>query len=310
MKALKVFMGLAMAAGCLHADINDDVFSSNDTSTFDQSPQERNSPGPYTLRASFDIVGKAKFTNRPFKGEKFRFSEYDIDANAVVYHNECRKEGIFLGAGYTRYDLDWNENPYFDENDYDMVSVSAGFYSHRLYNWDWKGSVKMNFNPDHLNFNDYVTWDLLLWGRYELASDWGFHAGFLVLTGMKIDRVYPIVGLDWTINEHWKVNAIFPLNFSVIYSLDCNWSFALASRFWDVRQRTGKTEPLSRAVWEYRNIGGELSANYKVGGWNFNAHVGYTSGGRLKISDRHLNHSHKLNFAGSPYVGAEVAYNF
>lgn len=310
MKVRTALLGLLAIAGCLSADLNDDVFSGDDASTFDLSPESIEANGPFFLRSGFDVTGKSKFTNSPYKGDKFKFAEFDIDGTYIFAYDECNKEGLTATVGYSRYHLDWNNNPYFDESDFNMISVGLGFFSHRLWNWDWKGSVKMNFDPDHLNFQNYVTWDLLLWGRYQIIDNWGFHAGVLALTGMKIDRIYPIIGLDWTINDRWKINAIFPVNFSVIYTLDCNWSFALASRLWDVRQRVGKSEPESRGLWEYRNVGIELAANYNVSGWNFNVHGGYTTGGRLKISDSHRHHSHRMNFNATPYVGGEVAVNF
>ena len=303
-------LAMLLAAGILHADINDDVFSGDSISLFDTNPDDKSEEdGPFFVRAGFDCVGKAKFSEK-FNGEKFRFSEYDIDGSMVIYYNECKREGFALTLGYSHYNLDWHHNPFFHEKNFNMISTGLGFFSHRLCSWDWKGLVKMNFDPCHLNFQQYVNWDFMVWGRYDLGYNFGFHTGFYALTGMKIDRVYPIIGLDWTINDEWKVNAIFPLNFSVIYTLDCNWSFTLASRIWDVRCRAGQDEPLRQALWEYRNVGVELGANFKHSGLNFNAHVGYSTGGRLKISDRHRDHSHRLNFNGAPYVGGEAAYNF
>lgn len=307
-----LLLGWIMTAGALYADINDDVWSGDDTSVFDTPPNDREDEvnGPFFVRAGFDLVGNAEFSKGAYKGEKFRFSEFDLDGSAVIYYNECKREGFAFTLGYSRYNLDWHQNPFFHEKNFNVISTGIGFFSHRLDRWDWKGLVKMNFDPCHLNFQDYVNWDLMVWGRYDLGCNWGFHTGFYALTGMKIDRVYPIIGFDWTINERWKLNAIFPMNFSVIYTYDCHWSFALASRIWDVRRRAGQDEPLPKALWEYRNVGVELAANYKMSGWNFNAHVGYATGGRLKISDRHRSHSHRLNFNAAPYVGGEVAYNF
>lgn len=295
----------------LSADFNDDVFSADDTSTFDLSPGGvENNQGPVTIRASFDYVGEANFTRHPMRHEKIQFSEYDLDGSLVFYYNPCRKEGVALQAGFTRYNVDWKQNPYFDENEYNMFSVGLGFFTARAWRWEWKGLAKVNFNTDHWDVQRYSTFDFLLWGRFELATDWGFHAGALALTGMKIDRVYPIFGLDYTLNPCWKFNAIFPLNFSVIYTPSDMWAFSLQSRFWDVRQRTGRHEPLCRAVWEYRNFGAELGATFKRGGFTANAHAGYTFGGTLKIYSHNTNNSKRFKFDGAPYVGGEVAYNF
>ena len=309
---MRRLLGMILITGVVLADINDDVFSGDDVSTFDLSPDESETEnGPFFVRSGFDVIGRAEFSNNaPTSNNKVTFSEYDVDGTSVIAYNECKKEGLALTLGYSLYHLGWDHNPYFSEKNFNVITVGVGFFSHRCSSWDWKGLVKMNFDPCHLNFQDYVNWDLMLWGRYEIGDKWGFHTGFYALTGMKIDRVYPIIGLDWTPNEHWKVNAIFPLNFSVIYTLDGNWSFALASRVWDVRRRVGEDEPLSKGLWEYRNVGIEFACDYKYCGWNVNAHAGYATGGHLKISDRHRSHSKRLNFNAAPYVGGEVAYNF
>lgn len=310
MKWKLAFLGLVAAANVLQADINDDTYSGSDASINDEQLSPGEDRGPFTIRTSFDCVGKAKINEREFRGDKFRFCEFDVDGTYVVYYDKCRKEGISLEAGYSYFNLDWHQNPYFSEDDFNMVSVGVNFFTQRAFKWDWRAAFKMNLNPSHMDLQKYVTWDMLVWGRYELATDWGFHAGVLALTGMKIDRVYPILGVDWRINDQWKVNAIFPMNFSVIYTVDCNWSVALASRFWDVRQRVGAGENLSRATWEYRNFGGELAVNYHNDGLNLNVHAGYTTGGRLNIADRHKHHTKRIKFDGAPYVGAEAGYNF
>lgn len=305
-----LLMGI-MSISVLQADINDDVFSGDDTSVFDNPPNiTTDEKGPFFVRAGFDIIGKSEFNKGAYKGEKFCFAEYDIDGSAVIHYNECKREGLAVTLGYSHYNLQWHNNPFFHTKNFNVISTGIGFFSHRLERWDWKGLVKMNFDPCHLNFQNYVNWDLMVWGRYDLGYNWGFHTGFYALTGMKIDRVYPIIGLDWTINEQWKINAIFPLNFSVIYTWDCNWSFSLASRIWDIRCRVGQDEPLSKGLWEYCNVGIELATNYQYRGWNINAHLGYSTGGRLILSDRHRHHTHRYNFNAAPYLGGEAAYNF
>lgn len=310
MKFKRTFLAFIATTAVLRADFNDDVFSANDTSTFDLRPGAEESQGPFTVRASFDAIGKAHFNKRHYRNQELQFSEYDVDTSWIFYYNPCRKEGLGLEIGYSHYNLNWGQNPYFDAEEFNMVSVGASFFTARAWRWEWKGFAKMNFNPDHDNLQNYMTWDLMVWGRFELATDWGMHTGILALTGMKIDRVYPIIGFDWTPNEYWKISAVFPTNVSIIYSPNCYWAFALQSRFWDVRQRVGKDENLSKAIWEYRNVGAELALTYRNLGWTLNVHAGYTTGGELKIYNHNKAHSHKMDFEAAPYAGAEVAYNF
>ncbi|MCB1113302.1 MAG: hypothetical protein KDK62_00920 [Chlamydiia bacterium] len=302
---------LTLAVSTLAADVMDDVFSADDTSTFDLSPiSDEPRQGPLTVRSSFDIIRNADFSDHRFKGQSFDFYEWDIDGSYIFYYNPCRREGLGFEAGYAQYHLGWSQNPYFTEDNTPVLSVGLSFFTARAWRWDWKGMMKVNFNTDHWDIQRYANYDLMLWGRFELAIDWGLHTGFVMLTGMKIDRFYPIIGLDYIPNDRWKISAVFPLNFSILYTPNCNWIFSLQSRFWDIRQRAGYTEPLSRALWEYRNTGGEFGITFKRCGFSANVHAGYSFGGQLKIWNSNKKHPRKLDFDAAPYYGGEVAYNF
>ncbi len=306
------FLGLMTLTTTAYADLGDDTFGANDVSTFDQSPETpENDKGPFLIRVSYDAVGKAKFDKKPFKGEKFRFSEFNADASMVLYYNPCYKEGVVATVGWTNDKLDWRQNPYFHEKHFNWANVTLGAFTSRAERWDWKAIVKMYFDPHHMNFQEYLAWDFMVWGRYALNCDWGIHGGVIALTGMKIDRFYPIIGFDWRINDAWKLNLVYPTNVSFIYTWNCNWNFAIAGRFWEVRHRAGSHEPVKKALWVYRNAGIEAAANYVWNSWlTVNAHVGYTFGGTLKIANRHYDHKKNLNFKGAPYIGAEVTANF
>lgn len=304
-------LGLMTISTSLSADLADDAFGADDTSTYDETPGvPEDAKGPFLVRVSYDAVGKAKFDKKPFKGEKFRFSELNIDASAIFYYNPCYKEGLVATLGWQNDCLDWKQNPYFHEKYFNWLSFGLGAFTSRAAGWDWKAVIKLNIDPHHLNIQEYVAWDFLLWGRYELNCNWGVHAGVLALTGMKIDRVYPIIGLDWKINDRWTLNLVYPTNLSLIYQYTCNWSFALAGRFWEVRHRAAKHEPLDKALWVYRNAGLELATNYIWNRFSINAHVGYTFGGVLKIANRHYNNKKNIDFEGAPYAGIEGNYNF
>lgn len=304
-------IGLMAFTGPLLADLNDESFGANDITAFDANPDAPlEEQGPFVIRAAYDYIGKAEFDKHPYKNQKFRFSEVDVDASAVFYYNPCYKEGWVATLGWTQDDLDWNQNPFFHQKKFQQVSLGLAAFTSRAENWDWRAVAKANIDPEHLNFQEYLTWDFLVWGRYKLNCDWGVHFGLLALTGMKIDRVYPIIGFDWTISRKWTLNAVFPTNISLLYKYSCNWTFNLAARFWEVRHRTSENQPLPRAVWIYRNAGIELGTTYKWKGWLANIHAGYAVGGKLKIANKHYRHKHNLNFNGSPYAGGEISYNF
>ena len=208
--------------------------------------------------------------------------------------------------------LDWKDNPFFTQKDYDTVSLNFGGATQRFTDWTWRGQISVNFdNIEYWNIDDYMTYDLLLWGRYACRPDIGFHIGFLALTGMKIDRVYPVIGIDWTYNRFWKINLIFPMDLSVVYSPNACWEISLAGRFFFQRNRVKKDQYLSRGLWFYTSSGLELAVKYKPRKWiSVNIHAGEDFGGHLKVANRHYKEGRRLRFDGAPYGGAEIDINF
>lgn len=264
---------------------------------------------PFTVDVLGDYIGKAKVHDCN-KGH-LTFITGTADLNFVYYYNECCQEGANAALAYQRTFLDWTTNPYFTEKNFDTLSLILGAFTKRLPDWLWKAQVSINFdNLEHWNFDDYMNYDMLLWGRYDYCENIGIHIGFLAQTGMKIDRVYPIIGIDWTCGK-WKLNAIFPMNISAVYSFTPEWSVAVAGRFFDQRHRVREDEYLSEGLWHYQGGGAELAVNYSPDTWlSANVHAGYSLGGHLKIADRHYHHGHRLRVDGAPYAGAEVIINF
>lgn len=267
--------------------------------------------GPFTFLLSYDVVGEADFTQRELDDQTLKFQQAEASINSVVYYNKQHEEGVAVGLGYTHNLIDWDENPFFDQTNFNAANVILTGFSKRLQDWDWKAQIYYALDADHTDFDDYSTWDLLLWGRYTYSCLTGIHLGFYAQTGMEADRVVPIFGFDWQFKKEWKLNAVFPVKMSLVYSYDDNWSALLAVRFFSARCRVGKHEALSRAIVEYRNTGLELALRYE---WEpriaADVHVGYTAGGKLKITNRSHNHSSHFDFDGSPYIGAMMNLNF
>jgi len=300
---------LALANASLHAevDFNKQYYNEN----FEESRLDESERGPFTIETSYDYIGSSKFDKRGFRGDKIWFSDFDIEGTAVIYYNKECKEGITASLGYNASDIHWSKNPFTDQTFYQNVNVSIGAGTKRMPNWLWKGQLTYSLDVDHPNFNKYSTWDFLGWGRYTYSEDIGLHIGLIVLTGMKIDHVYPILGADWQINDCWKINAVFPVNISLVYAYNENWSFELAGRGWENRFRTGKHQNEPEALLVYTNTGLEFGVNYDFQhAVHANIHVGYTTGGRLKIADKNNHHSQRFRFKTAPYAGAELIVNF
>jgi hypothetical protein len=264
----------------------------------------------YTLQVRGDWILKSRHRDHGYSGHiSFNYQEAEFDA--VVYYNDCYKEAIKLGLAYERTWLHWNDNPFFQRKKYDTVSLSSTYITHRLADWRWILQGTINIDADKWQFSDYTDYDILLWGRYDYCQNLGMHFGMYAETGMKLDRVWPVLGFDWKFRENWQLNAIFPLNVSLIYTCNEAWSIALAGRVFNERQRAGKKGGFSEAVWRYQNTGAEVAINNNWCTWlTSNFHAGYTFGGKLKVANRHTHHSHRFKFKSAPYFGGEFVANF
>lgn len=291
----------------LCADLDpDDVGSERIGEPFDEAEN-----GPFKFRVLGDYIGEAKIKNS-YGLHKLQFATVQAEAGMVVYYDECYEEGINITAYYEETQLNWKSNPFFNQEDYSSAGFTVGAFSKRLPNWTWAAQLFVAFdNLKYWNFNDYMLYDLLLWGRYEYNDCLGLHIGFYAETGMKIDRLYPIIGVDYTFNEQWKINAVFPTNMSIMYTLNKCWAFGIAGRVFDERNRVGENQYLSEGLWHYLTSGGEFGIYFTPKKWVYvNVHAGTTFGGRIKISDRHNNHRQRIRLDPAPYAGGEVALSF
>lgn len=267
--------------------------------------------GAFAIETHSDFISKANFTKNCLKHQGVSFCGFDVDASMIFYYNKTYNEAANIEVGYNRTNIHWKQNEYFRQNIFNTATVAIAAQTSRMCDWTWKGKLGLNMDTDHFEFDEYSTWDLFIWGRYTYATNWGLHMGIITLTGMKIDHVYPIFGFDWIINNKWKLNAVFPVNMSVVYVIDDYWYVELKGRAFETRNRVGKHENLSQALVQYFNKGIEFGINYDMGSWiESNIHAGYTFGGHVKIANKNNNNSHRFKFGSSAYVGAEVLVRY
>lgn len=279
-----------------------------------QPSQVEECEGPFSISAFVDASGKAKAEHKHCKPNYHdsQFLKAEVDTSFIYYYVPCYKEGLLTTLSYSYTKINW-DNPFFNQHHFNTVSFGLGAFTHRLEQWTWEALVRCNADVDY-NFKwaDYLNFDITLYGRYTLTDWLGFNVGFIALTGMKIDHLYPIIGLDWTISDNWKLNLVFPINISLIYILTPEWSLGIAGRSYEERHRVGKHNHYSRGTVEYYASGAEggvyyasldksLQANFHLGGFFSNM---------IKVARRKHNHSHRIHFGSSPYLGGDIAYRF
>lgn len=300
-----VALTLGLATNSAEAQL--DIFPADVGS--DEVDEQDLKPTPFFFNTFVDGVGKAKINNTYFKGDKFQFAIANAELGLVCYYNPCYTEGITTSIAYTETYYGWRENPWFDQEHFQTTSLTFSGFSKRLDRWFWRGMVQ--FNIDGWNWDgDYAFYNFMMWGRYTLCQDWGIHVGFFAETGMRIDRVYPVIGFDWQISEKWKLNAVFPFDMSLQYAWTKHWTVSLAGRTFDSRHRVNKKNANRQYLARYTNGGIEMMIKYEKNGLTANVHAGSTLGGvyRLSNHDNRDPHHYKLDAAG--YAGAEIDVRF
>lgn len=264
---------------------------------------------PFSLSTHIDYIHGAKIDKGFYKGDKVEFAEGEAIASMVVYYDPCLTEGLRIGAGYTATYLHWCENPWFDQEHYNQVDISVAGFSKRVNGWLWRTELTANFDADEWSFQ-YTTYDLILWGRYDLCQDFGLHIGAFIETGCRMDRIYPILGFDWQITEKWRLDAVFPMNMALSYAWTPKWSLGAAARFFDSRFRVHSDEHSLKPLVRFTTMGAEFFVKYGDDKITANIHAGSTVGGRFRVANRHNNHATGYDLNSSFYGGAEIEVVF
>lgn len=308
-KSLRTFIGISILS-CSTFFCGPLLAQLEDQSIADQKQINPEKLHPFKLNLAADYAAETKLEKSGFHGQRLTYGQSNATLEGTFYYNPCLVEGAIALAGYSHTLLDWKCNPYFNQKNFDTLTLGFKAFSGRCSKWFWQAYLATNLDLDHQNYNYYATYDMLLWGRYNLCfgdEDLGFHVGFIGQTGMRVDRVYPILGIDWQYSPKWKFNAVFPLNVSAVYSYDCFWKMGVGGRFFDTRHRTGKDQPLPMAIICYRTIGAEAFIAFTDCDWlEANLHAGYIVCGKVKISNRQQEDGKWFEVDPSPYVGAEV----
>ncbi len=266
---------------------------------------------PLYFKAWYDIVGASKFRTDPFDGEKLHYSSGVAELSSFVFYDDCRHEGITLGATYMSTHLGWHENPLFHQKNFNSVGLTFNTFSGRWENWLFKGFLNAAVDTEHFDFNNYLLWDFGAYGNYELFPGLGLNFGFYAQTGMKMDRVWPIIGFVYVYSDRIRIDAVFPVDLNLYYKINDSWQFGLGAQFFRTRNRAGRDEPLKRALWVYENSGLDARVNYESSALTYATfHIGYTFGGRLKIADQDYDKRHHYKFDSAPYAGGEFGVKF
>ncbi len=157
--------------------------------------------------------------------------------------------------------------------------------------------------------SEYGLFSWLFWGAYELNSEWHYHVGVLGYAGLEGDTIYPLIGFDYTPNEKWFFQAIFPMLYSVEYKLSSKWTLAIKGRPLKERLRAGSKEPQPRSVFNYSTMSAELNAKYNYrNSFSLELYCGCNFGGKFYIKNEHGHNAIYVPIGAAPYVGFSIDY--
>lgn len=222
------------------------------------------------------------------------------------------KSFFFPRVEWNELTLDWNKNPKFKETHFYYLQFGLTFYTSALENWRW--IFRGDYNIDLRHFAHPGTYGLfcgLIWGTNKINDKWDYHIGSTFYIGMHGTVVYPLIGLDYSIDEHWKFRAIFPIDYAIQYKLNKNWTFALKGRPLKERFRAGIHDSQPRSIFNYTSVGAEGNIQYEIDmRFVLEIYGGYNFGGKFYIKDQNGHNALYTNFGGAPYGGAKIDYAF
>jgi hypothetical protein len=260
---------------------------------------------PWHVEGRYRFVAPARFDHHHRQHVDYS------DADAGIYYTQFLNEenSLTYELGYDYLQFKWKQNPRFSETNFNYVVASLGYVSTTLEKWRWIVNAGFSVDAAHLDFAKTAVGHAMLWGRYHFADCCGVHVGMLGWYGVMNGRGWPIFGFDWSFNDHWSANAIFPIDYSLTYAFNENWSLGAGYSVFGGPYRYSRRA--HDQIFEIYSKGIELSFRYKFehllraslsGGWNF--------GGWIHISDADNRHGKYFHYNSAPYAQANLEFTF
>ncbi len=265
------------------------------------------------LNVDYEYIFPSAIKHTEFAGQSVGFGEGNIILSCTRLLS--RDQGYNVGIGYTKTGLFWNENPFFNQENFDTFNLSLNGFTKCWRCLELKAGASINTQTSEWRWS-YTFYNLTGWARYIFCTSFlgevGLNLGATSRLGLKRGYVYPIVGVDFKPRKHIKMNLIFPIDMVIIYQLTETWALDLTGKFWNTRRRLGEHETISRGYFDYINSGIELGLNFDCDPYaHANIHFGTTIGtDEFRISNTEDLEVRKLRLKPSPYVGGTVWVRF
>ncbi len=257
-------------------------------------------------------VGTADIDEREFIGSDLHYAEGATAAFINAYINDNNALSFQLGYGLMY--LDWNENPFFDQDVFHDAIFSIAYVTTALENWRWVFNLGAHLDAEHWNPIDYAFYNLVTWGRLQYFENLGLHVGLVATSGNTNTNVLPILGFDWFIFEKLRLAAVYPCEGSLMFFPYRWWSINATYRgfggYYKSFHRVGENEMLPEAVVSVFSTGFDLGMTFRNTRGKLEVYGGWNLGGWMLIGDCDGDNERYIDFCGAPYVGLQASLAF
>lgn len=256
----------------------------------------------FGLNGTYLNVQPATFRTEGFTNDYLRYIQSDA---AFSYTYPCTPEyGFILGAGWVGTEVNMQDNPQFDETNFNYVTFSLGAFTGTLDNWFWTATFSMLLDTQEINLSEYALYQGVLWGKYTFNPCLEFDIGLIAEVGLNKEKIWPIVGFIYNYNPSISLHVVFPLDMTLKYDIYECFTIAGSVRFLRNRHRVLADNPTPQAIFEYRTTGVEFDLIYTPYPSIFvKGFVGSTLDGDFKVTNKNNHHAIHYKFNGSMYAG-------
>lgn len=276
--------------------------------------------GPWVF--TLDAAG-AHQSEADLKDTSGGFSVDQWFVSAGVDYGWSRRDSVGVSVGGGKSNYEFNESnafgggqPWGDIEDF-RVSLNGRF------GFGETGSVfvipTLRFNGEKgASKSDSRTWGLLGAITWRLDENLTIGPGFGVFAKLEDGtRFFPILAIDWNINDRWNLSTGRGLaasrgpGLTLSYKLNDNWSLGLAGRYEDKEFRLDGEGVAPGGTGRDQSIPLVLDASLKPNrNLNFNVFAGVEFAGKLKLKNADDVIIDESKYDPAPIFGANFQYRF
>lgn len=241
-----------------------------------------------------------------------------FDAQSSYFFNKYLDDETAVNweVGYNHFNLKWDENPHFKNNDYHQLKTTLALISDVNDKLRFVSAAGTVVDATTFNFSNAGLMYSALWCEYAFLPNYKFHWGGFGYFGIKEAIALPIIGIEGQPFKKLRFKFVYPLEGTITYSIGNGWSIVgSASYFGDFYQMPIRAH---RGIGDFKNgiftihaDGMDLNLVYSYKGAIIGViGAGRHSGGWMHIRDENDQNGVKYKFKGAPYGQARLYLTF